>query len=145
MLPAFHDGNFLPEGEYPATWGEIVERFGGSAKRRGFCDRLITWLRRAERCGFLRVYLFGSFISANDNPGDVDLMWIHGQNLNYDSLSRECHELVETDMLKRREGWDMFCCPDDPIVIDGFLTVWRKDKASGRKPRGVILLELKDL
>jgi hypothetical protein len=91
------------------------------------------------------VYLFGSFISAKDDPGDVDLMWIHRQNLNYDALSGECHELVETDTLKRREGWDMYCCPDDPVVIVSFLMVWRKDKASGRKPRGVILLELKDL
>jgi predicted nucleotidyltransferase len=143
MIPDFYDGNFLPDGEYVATWDEVVERFGSNAKRRGFCDRLIAWLRRAKRCGFSRVYLFGSFISAKNDPGDVDLMWIHKQNLEYDSLSKDCHELVETDMLRRREGWDMYCCPDDPIVIDGFLTVWRKDK--GRRPRGVILLELRDL
>jgi predicted nucleotidyltransferase len=145
MLPAFYDGEFLPDGEHPATWVEVVERFGGNAKRKGFCDRLTKFLQQAKRCGFLKVYLFGSFISARDDPGDVDLLWVHRQNLNYDRLSRECHDLVEHALMKAREGWDMFCCSDDPMVIDYLMTGWRRDKAPGRKPRGVIMLDLEQL
>jgi predicted nucleotidyltransferase len=106
---------------------------------------LITFLQRAKRCGFLRVYLFGSFISAKDDPGDVDLLWIHRQNLNYDLLSRQCHELVDYPLMRAREGWDMFCCSDDPFVISNLMDGWRKDKAPGRQPRGVILLDLREL
>jgi hypothetical protein len=145
MLPAFYDDRFLPDGEHLATWGEVVERFGGNARRKSFCDRLITFLQRAKRCGFLRVYLFGSFISAKDDPGDVDLLWIHRQNLNYDLLSRQCHELVDYPLMRAREGWDMFCCSDDPFVISNLMDGWRKDKAPGRQPRGVILLDLREL
>src|SRR3979409_216273 len=94
MIPAFYDGYFLPDGEHPATWREVVDRFGGTARRRAVCDRLLRFLEEAKHCGFLRVYLFGSFISAKDDPGDVDLLWVHRQNLNYDLLSRECHELL---------------------------------------------------
>jgi hypothetical protein len=145
MLPAFYDGEFLPDGEHPATWVEVVQRFGGNALRKNFCERLITFLQRAKRCGFLRVYLFGSFISAKVDPGDVDLMWIHKQDLNYDLLSRDCHELVETSELKQRTGWDMFCCSDNPTVINEFMAIWRKDKGPGRRPRGVIILDLEHL
>jgi predicted nucleotidyltransferase len=146
MIPEFYDGNFLPDGEYVATWDEVVARFGGNERRKGFCDRLLTFLRQAKLCGFLKVYLFGSFISAKSDPGDVDLLWIHRQNLNYDLLSQECHELlVEYPVMKAREGWDMFCCSDDAVIIDNFMAAFRKDKAPGRKPRGVILLELRDL
>ncbi|HWZ76949.1 MAG TPA: hypothetical protein VNX87_10450 [Candidatus Sulfotelmatobacter sp.] len=145
MIPEFYDGNFLPDGEHVATWDEIVRRFGGNERRKSFCDRLIRFLQQAKSCGFLKVYLFGSFISAKEDPGDVDLLWVHKRDLDYDRLSRECHELVEYALIKARERWDMFCCSDDPMVISIMMTVWRKDKAPGRKPRGVIILELKDL
>jgi hypothetical protein len=145
MLPAFYDGKFLPDGEYLATWEEVVERFGGNATRQGFCDRLITFLQQAKRCGFLKVYLFGSFISAKDDPGDVDLLWVHIQNLNYDRLSRECHEPVDYGLMKAREGWDMWCCSDEPFVSNNLMDGWRKNKGPGRQPRGVILLDLSEL
>lgn len=142
MIPPFYDGNLLPDGDHLATWGEIVERFGGNPRRQGLCDRLIGFLRQARRCGFLRVYLFGSFISAKDDPGDVDLLWIHEQNLDRGRLSKECSDLLDYPMMKERVNWDMFCCSDDPFVINYLMTGWRKDKSAERKARGVILLEL---
>jgi len=145
MIPNFYDGRFLPEGDHAATWNEVVERFGGNPKRKGFCDRLVRFLRTAKRCGFLRVYLFGSFISAKDNPGDVDLLWIHERDLDKSRLAKECQDLLDYPLMKDREDWDMFCCSDDPFVINYFMDCWRKDKGAEKKPRGVIILSLGEL
>ena len=145
MLPAYYDGKFLPEGDHPATWEEVCQRFGWNDKRRGFCDRLFAFLRRAKRCGFLRVYLFGSFVSAEDDPGDVDLLWVYTENLNFDLLAEECRELLNYTTMRAREGWDMFCCSDNAFVINYLVDGWRRDKSPERKPRGVIILDLRQL
>jgi hypothetical protein len=142
MLPEFYDGNFLPPGDHSASWAEVVGRFGGNSTRTAFCNRLLRFLRQAKRCGFLRVYLFGSFISAKDEPGDVDLLWVHTQNIDIDRLSRECRDLLNYETMKARENWDMWCCSDDPFVVNYLMDVWRRDKAAEQKPRGVIILDL---
>lgn len=145
MIPEFFDGKFLPDGDHVATWEEVADRFGANPKRRGFCERLIQFLRQGKRCGFLKVYLFGSFISANDDPGDVDLLWVHRKDLDKSLLPRRCQELLDYQIMKAQEGWDMWCCSDDPFVINYLMAAWRKDKGPDRTPRGVILLELATL
>jgi len=145
MIPDFYDGSFLPVGDHSAVWEEVVEKFGGTATRKGFCDRLIKFLRQAKKCGFLKVYLFGSFISAKDDPGDVDLLWVHRQNLDKSALAQECRDLLDYELMKAREDWDMWCCSNDPFVINYLMDGWRIDKGPKKTPRGVILLELGSL
>jgi hypothetical protein len=142
MLPPFQDGMYLPVGDHPATWDDIVDRFGGNRRRQGFCNRLRTFLDRAKGCEFIKVYVFGSFISAKDDPGDVDLLWIYRQNLDLDTLSRDCKELLDYGLNRAREGWDMWCCSNDEVTINYLMEGWRRDKSSEKKPRGVILIDL---
>jgi hypothetical protein len=145
MIPDFYDGKFLPEGDHLATWGEVVRKFGGNACRRGLCDRLGAFLLKAKRCGFRKVYLFGSFISAKEEPGDVDLLWVYERDLDIATIARECQDLLSYTTMKAREKWDMFCCTDDPFAINYLMKAWRVDKGPARTPRGVILLEIGDL
>jgi hypothetical protein len=145
MIPDFYDGKFLPDGDHNATWAEVVQRFGINARRKRFCDRLINFLLQAKRCGFLRVYLFGSFISAHDDPGDVDLLWVHKRDLDKAQLARDCQDLLDYSTMKAREDWDMWCCSDDPVVISYLMAEWHKDKGPERTPRGAILLQLGEL
>jgi predicted nucleotidyltransferase len=142
MLPAYYDGMYLPPGDHVATWDDVVERFCVNEKRQSFCRRLRAFLVRAKHCGFVKVYLFGSFISAKDDPGDVDLLWVHRRNLDYDTLRGECRELVDYSGMKEREKWDMFCCSDDEVTIDYFMCAWHTDKSPAKKQRGVIVIQL---
>lgn len=145
MLPAYYDGMYLPAGDHPATWDDVIERFCGGERRQGFCNRLRAFLDRARRCGFVRVYLFGSFISAKDDPGDVDLLWVYGENVDLDALPRACRDLLDYGLNKEREGWDMWCCSNNEFVINDLMEVWRKDRPPENKPRGVIILKLAGL
>jgi len=142
MLPAYYDGMYLPEGDHPATWEDVVERFSGTERRRTFCNRLRAILVRAKRCGFIRVYLFGSFVSAKDEPGDIDLLWVYQENLDFDSLEQDCRDLLNYEIMRLREGWDMFCCSDNGFVINYLTEGWRKSRPPESKPRGVIIVDL---
>lgn len=145
MLPAYYDGMYLPAGDHPATWDDVVERFSSNEKRTGFCNRLRDILARGKLCGFVRVYLFGSFISAKDDPGDVDMLWVYRENLDLGTLSDQCRNLLNYDFNKKREGWDMWCCSDNNFIINYLMEGWRRNKPPESKPRGVIILELATL
>ena len=142
MIPEFYDGMYLPPGDHPATWPEVVEKFGGGAIRSDFCRRLLRLLQAAKNCNFREVYLFGSFISAKELPGDVDLMWVYDVGLDFDSLRTECRELLNYQIMKEREKWDLWCCSDDQDVKTELLKGWRTDKSPEKKPRGLVILDI---
>jgi hypothetical protein len=145
MLPAYYDGMYLPPGDYLATWQDVIQRFSGNEKRQGFCTRLKAILDQAKICGFVKVYLFGSFISAKDDPGDVDLLWVYAENLDTESLSQGCKDLLDYVKMKEQEEWDMWCCANNDFNINYLMRGWRTDRPPESKPRGVIIIELATL
>ncbi len=145
MLPPFHDGMYLPAGDHPATWEDIIGRFCGGARRQGFCNRLQAFLERARNCGFLKVYLFGSFISGKTDPGDVDLLWVYREGLDLNALRKDCYDLLNYGLNKEQERWDMWCCSDNDFVINYLMEGWRKNKPPDNQARGVIILDLAGL
>ena len=142
MIPDFYDGNFLPDGDHDATWSDVQQRFGSGARRRALCDQMSKLIYLARGCGFREVYLFGSFISGKPEPGDIDLLWVY-RSSTYESLSEGCRELLNYAIMKRRLGWDLFCCSDDPNVVSYMLTGWRMNKAKD-KTRGIIRIDLEN-
>ena len=141
MIPEFYDGMYLPDGEHEASWDEVHERFGKPTEaRQALSRRLKHFLDVAKNCAFIRVYLFGSFISGKEEPGDVDLMY--SSDLDFDSLTQQCRELLNYSVIKAREGWDMFCCSDTPSSspLGNLLEAWKEDR--DKKRRGMIVISL---
>ena len=54
---------------------EIVERFGWTPWRRRLLDGLAESLDLLAEAGCRRVWLNGSFVTAQDEPGDFDAVW----------------------------------------------------------------------
>src|SRR5271157_3890030 len=75
-LPAFNTEGDLPPGVYCATLAEVLERFGqGSLQRCAVSDRLNRLYQLASSTERLaRFIVFGSFITAKEEPNDVDVM-----------------------------------------------------------------------
>lgn len=79
MLPPWAPGTgALPPGIHTASWKEIVARFGTNSLRL----MLLAGLRKAclalAAAGCRRLYLDGSFVTATEAPGDVDVAWEAG-------------------------------------------------------------------
>jgi hypothetical protein len=75
-LPAFNEEGDLPPGVHRATLPEVLERFGqGSVQRCAVADRLKRVYQLVISTGQLaRFVVFGSFVTAKDEPNDVDII-----------------------------------------------------------------------
>src|SRR5260370_35765445 len=75
-LPEFGEEGDLPPGVYRATLAEVLERFGqGSLQRCAVSDRLNRLHALVTSTGKLaRFIVFGSFVTAKDEPNDVDII-----------------------------------------------------------------------
>jgi Family of unknown function (DUF6932) len=124
---------------------EIVERFGTTERRR----ELLEGLRRApenlRNAGCRRACLDGSFVTANEEPGDFDACWeIAGVDV----------ALLDPVLLtfsnrraaqKERFGGELF--PAEAVADpDGtrFVDYFQRDKLTG-EPKGIVALDLEDL
>lgn len=74
-LPDFNEVGDLPPGVHQVTLTVVLERFGQvSIRRRFLAERLRRIHELAARTGHLaRFIIFGSFITANQEPNDVDV------------------------------------------------------------------------
>jgi hypothetical protein len=75
-LPAFNEVGDLPPGVFRATLAEVLERFGqGSVQRCAVSDRLKRLYQLVTSTGQLaRFIVFGSFVTAKNEPNDVDVV-----------------------------------------------------------------------
>ena len=90
-LPAFNeDGDLLP-GVHRATLAEVLNRFGqGSAQRCAVSDRLSRLNELVTSTGRLaRFIVFGSFVTAKDDPNDVDVVLLMEDAFDLASLTGE--------------------------------------------------------
>lgn len=76
--PEFDSNGDLPIGLHLATLAEVLEQFGGgTAQRRLIGQRLERIYKLALGTGLLaRFVVFGSFVTAKPNPGDVDIFML---------------------------------------------------------------------
>jgi hypothetical protein len=76
--PAFNGLGDLPVGIYQATLAEVVAYFGQStAQRVAITARLERIYELARRTGALqRFILFGSYVTTEPNPRDVDIFLV---------------------------------------------------------------------
>jgi hypothetical protein len=75
LPPLDPDTGLLPAGEHVATWDEVLERFGWNEWRRGLLDGLAEALDLLGSAGCRRVWINGSFVTAKNEPRDVDVCW----------------------------------------------------------------------
>jgi hypothetical protein len=87
-LPVFNEEGDLPPGVYRATLSEVLERFGqGSVQRRAVAARLSRIYELAASTQQLaRCVIFGSFVTAKDDPDDVDLVLLMEDTFNLASV-----------------------------------------------------------
>lgn len=141
MLPPFDpDTGLLPVGEHPASWDEVLERFGWNEKRRGLLDGLAEAIALLAEVGCRRVWLNGSFVTAKDEPDDVDVCW------DEDGVDLDRIDPVFLDFSagraaqKRRFGCEFF--PNVVEAVSGlaFAAFFQNERDGSRK--GIVVMNL---
>lgn len=75
MIPVYDKRGNLPPGVHPATWEEIINRYGYNTERRKQLKGLKAALDNLKVAGCKKAYLDGSFITKKKDPDDYDLCW----------------------------------------------------------------------
>lgn len=101
-LPTFNAEGDLPPGVHPATLPEILARFGqGSVQRCAVSDRLNRLYQLVTSTGQMaRFIVFGSFVTAKDEPNDVDVILLMEDIFDLSTVSGEAalvFQHMETD------------------------------------------------
>jgi hypothetical protein len=149
MLPSLDpaSGN-LPPGIHPATWGEIVARYGTTPHRLRLLAGLKAALDVLRLAGGTRVYLDGSFVTAKVVPNDFDACW---ELTGVDLSVLDQTEPALLDWRQRRAaqkavfGGELFIASAaaDPWGTT-FLEFFQQDRLTG-EPKGIIAIDLGDL
>ena len=75
-IPPFDpESGLLPPGEHQAEWEEIQARFGWNARRRQLLDGLAEGIAILGEAGCVRIWINGSFVTAEDERGEFDCVW----------------------------------------------------------------------
>ena len=77
MIPDLTPDGVLPQGVHPASWAEVVDKFGWNARRRSLLLGLSDALAALGLAGCARLWLDGSFVTSKELPEDYDACWSH--------------------------------------------------------------------
>lgn len=109
-LPPFTPSGDLPEGVHRATLREVLERFGAdSAWRMAVGSRLARIYQVAVTAGHLgRFVVFGSFVTAKEQPNDVDVFLLMEDSFDAGQLVGEARLLFDHSAAQAHFGASVF-------------------------------------
>lgn len=75
MIPPFTETGVLPDGVHLASWNELAQCFGGSARRQVLLGGLQQAAANLRAAGVRVLWLGGSFVTDKEDPDDWDGVW----------------------------------------------------------------------
>jgi hypothetical protein len=145
MIPALDTDGNLPTSIHRATWTEIVTRYATSTHRRELLDGLLDALRSLKTAGCRTAYLDGSFVTAEEHPGDFDVCW-ESAYVVFDRLDPELQDFSnDRAAQKARYGGELY--PAEWVAEPGgtrFLDYFQRERIT-RRPKGIIAIDLTGL
>lgn len=139
-IPPISGSGDLPLGVHSAALREVLERFAvGSAHRIAVGLRLERIHALARATGHLRRFVvFGSFVTAKEEPNDVDVFFIMEDSFDPALLSRETRGLFDHTAAQAQFGASVFwfrrlaCLEGEQATVE----YWQVKRGGGS--RGII-------
>lgn len=143
MIPEFDSSGRLPPGIYPASWNEVLARFGFTPKRKAMLRRLRAALGLLRRANCKAAYIDGSFVTRKPEPGDYDVCW-DAKSVRFEKLDSIFLDFSYNRRQQKRRFAGEFFPADLPEGLSGklYLNFFQLDKETG-EPKGIIAIDLK--
>ena len=92
VIPDLNELGYLPPGVHVASLDEVITRFGVGNEQRQAQGESLRWLLPVCRqAGISRMLINGSFVTARDEPIDVDIAMLQGPA--YSAMSDSAAEI----------------------------------------------------
>lgn len=108
--PEFNSEGDLPAGIYEATLVEVIDHFGKTTPQRQImAHRLEQIYTLTAGTGHLaRFIIFGSFVSAKPEPGDVDIFLLMENDFDMSQVSGKTAFIFDHLLAQNYEGASIF-------------------------------------
>lgn len=141
-IPDFDANGNLPPGEYAVSLSDVGERFAWNARRRRLFKGLCSALESLAAAGVKRIWIDGSFVSAREEPNDIDGCWEWDPTVRMGRLNPVFLETwPPREAMKRKFGVDFLL---SATIVDAqgraIRDFFQEDRDGNRK--GILLVQL---
>ncbi len=113
-IPPFCPDGYLPEGVHVCSEADVIFRFGSSSRRRRqLALRLRRWIELGRQVGAKRLLVDGSFVTAKEEPQDVDTVILLPQDFTQRLEQEHPPALELEEMLLTRRPEEIFAAEDE--------------------------------
>jgi hypothetical protein len=124
MIPQLEDG-VLPEGVHDGTIDEVDAMFGRfqrTTRRIRLMEKLRAFLEEARRSGIVSaIVIDGSFVTAKDEPEDVDLVIVLPADLDLTNLRPVEYNAISRRAVRANYRFDSFAAKEGSEELARFL------------------------
>ena len=140
-LPDFTPEGDLPPGVYQATLAEVIARFGSEVGRRELVTGRLQhlWILSQSTGQVRRFVLFGSYVTAKADPGDIDIALVMDDAFRLEACPAETRGLFDHAVAQARYGASIFWIRPTMLIgeaIEEFVSSWQFRRDGGR--RGIV-------
>ena len=141
-IPDFRDDGRLPEGVHLATEADVTFRFGAATpRRRQLALRLRRWIELASGVSAKRFLVDGSFVTAVDDPADVDaVVWLDDDFST--QVSRGDIAAVELEMIVLTRRPEEIYAADNQRDWDDWVEFFSRTREPDGRRKGLVEIEL---
>jgi hypothetical protein len=140
-FPGFNERGDLPEGIYPASFEELIARFGKASPTR---QEVTTRLQRIWDMAFAtreldRLLIFGSYVSDTPSPMDVDVILVMQDDFRPEECDKELRVLFDHRRAQQELGASVFWIRPGMLLgepLEAFLAHWQIKRDGNR--RGIV-------
>ena len=152
MIPDLQDG-VLPDGIHDCTIDEVAQMFGQfrrTEQRIRLTEKLRQYVEDARKSGVATaVVIDGSYVTAKEVPGDIDLLLVLKQDFDFNEELRPMEYNIQSKrMVRRLYGFDVFTAKDASESyqqwVDFFLDVklHDPDQYTSQPRKGILRITL---
>ncbi len=108
--PALNEDGDLPQGIHRATLADVLKHFGWRTRQsRVVGQHLKRIYTLASGTGHLAHFIvFGSFVTAKPDPGDVDVFMVMDDDFDVDKVAKEEKSIFDHMVAHNYEGASIF-------------------------------------
>ena len=146
QVPDLVDG-CLPVGIHDCTIEEVVAQFGqfqGTDKRVRLAGDLVRYYEELTQAGIaLALIVDGSFITDKDAPGDIDLILVLPEDVDFnEEVPPFKYNASSMKYVRKHYGFDLFPAPAGSVTHIKVLSYFQRVKGRPGQHKGVLRVSL---